>query len=484
MAATSEGEDDSFWPGYVDALTAMVKVLTLIMMLLGIVVFSLSQNISRIILLRVAQAAGVTAEAGESTETIAERVIEAVKLRKPPVEVAANEPSPPTKGPAVGDDGLGTSLFRGASQQAAAAPSVASVGSSQTLDRGTFPNPPGTTAAVPIGLSKPANEPEATRSATAAERPTEIAVAPSTTAHPLPATVPIATPAPAPVAAATPGPTPTPSPAPTAVATSGPAAPAPTAAGPGGMAAGSQAAGERGGGDRDQGTESAGTKASGEGAGEQASGTREAGNRAAGTESSGEQASGERAAGTRAAGIRASGELASGEQSSGEQAGGTQSAGPRAAGDLGPGLARFAAAAPVEAPPLAASRQHDATIVSSRPPDLTAPLAGATLDDARATISIRFRDQAQRLDDESAARLKSEVAGNDAFAGARIVEVRGQAAIADGAVTDARRLAYQRVLVVRNELVAAGIPGDRLRLRVEDTLSNDGANLVRITAAR
>ena len=47
MAGGGGGEEDSYWPGYVDALTTMTMVLTFIMMVLGVVVFMLSQNISR-----------------------------------------------------------------------------------------------------------------------------------------------------------------------------------------------------------------------------------------------------------------------------------------------------------------------------------------------------------------------------------------------------------------------------------------------------
>ena len=37
-------EDENYWPGYVDALTTMTMVLTFIMMVLGVMVFILSQD--------------------------------------------------------------------------------------------------------------------------------------------------------------------------------------------------------------------------------------------------------------------------------------------------------------------------------------------------------------------------------------------------------------------------------------------------------
>ncbi len=47
MAGNSEGEEENYWPGYVDALTTMTMVLTFVMMVLGVMVFILSQGASR-----------------------------------------------------------------------------------------------------------------------------------------------------------------------------------------------------------------------------------------------------------------------------------------------------------------------------------------------------------------------------------------------------------------------------------------------------
>src|ERR1700712_4082735 len=44
MASSNSDEDENYWPGYVDALTTMTMVLTFIMMVLGVMVFVLSQD--------------------------------------------------------------------------------------------------------------------------------------------------------------------------------------------------------------------------------------------------------------------------------------------------------------------------------------------------------------------------------------------------------------------------------------------------------
>jgi len=46
MAGSSEDDNENYWPGYVDALTTMTMVLTFVMMVLGVMVFVLSQDIT------------------------------------------------------------------------------------------------------------------------------------------------------------------------------------------------------------------------------------------------------------------------------------------------------------------------------------------------------------------------------------------------------------------------------------------------------
>ena len=48
MAHAKDDANENHWPGYVDALTTMLMVLTFVMMILGIAVFAMSQNVSRV----------------------------------------------------------------------------------------------------------------------------------------------------------------------------------------------------------------------------------------------------------------------------------------------------------------------------------------------------------------------------------------------------------------------------------------------------
>lgn len=75
-------EDENHWPGYVDALTTMTMMLVFVMMVLAIAIFGLSENVSRVLVEKIAQSAGIKVEtAGVPTEELARRVAVALESR-------------------------------------------------------------------------------------------------------------------------------------------------------------------------------------------------------------------------------------------------------------------------------------------------------------------------------------------------------------------------------------------------------------------
>ena len=104
MAAADSNDDDNgnIWSGYVDALTTMTMVMTLIMMLLGIVVFGLSQQISRSFLLKIAEAADVEAGANRTAAQIAGDILERLAKRPDQIGHVAS-----ARGAAAQDGGRG-----------------------------------------------------------------------------------------------------------------------------------------------------------------------------------------------------------------------------------------------------------------------------------------------------------------------------------------------------------------------------------------
>lgn len=82
MAGGGSGEEDNYWPGYVDALTSMTMVLTFIMMILGVVIFSMSQNVSKILVKQIAEAAKIDISGTGSLEKIRDQVIQTLKKQR------------------------------------------------------------------------------------------------------------------------------------------------------------------------------------------------------------------------------------------------------------------------------------------------------------------------------------------------------------------------------------------------------------------
>jgi Na+-transporting methylmalonyl-CoA/oxaloacetate decarboxylase gamma subunit len=75
MAGSSSEEEENYWPGFVDALTTMTMVLTFILMVLGIVVFSLSQTVNRAHLEAIAEAANVKSDPKSNPAELKDAII-------------------------------------------------------------------------------------------------------------------------------------------------------------------------------------------------------------------------------------------------------------------------------------------------------------------------------------------------------------------------------------------------------------------------
>jgi hypothetical protein len=91
MAHAQNDANENHWPGYVDALTTMLMVLTFVMMILGIAVFAMSQNVSRIIVEAIARAALIEPPIDDvPVPVLTERILEKLRLYppRPPVKTA------------------------------------------------------------------------------------------------------------------------------------------------------------------------------------------------------------------------------------------------------------------------------------------------------------------------------------------------------------------------------------------------------------
>jgi len=93
-----ESEEENHWPGYVDALTTMTMMLVFVMMILAVALFSISQNASRSLVERIADAAGIPTEGRQvDIDAMARQVAVIVgnqRTRQPPQNMPAELTSP------------------------------------------------------------------------------------------------------------------------------------------------------------------------------------------------------------------------------------------------------------------------------------------------------------------------------------------------------------------------------------------------------
>lgn len=98
---------------------------------------------------------------------------------------------------------------------------------------------------------------------------------------------------------------------------------------------------------------------------------------------------------------------------------------------------------------------------------------------SNAALTLTFAPRATSIDEATQAQVKSYVEGSATVRNAPRLEVRAFASTL-GALTDARRVAFYRGMLVRGALVAAGVPADRIQVRVDQTSNAAEADNVRV----
>jgi Na+-transporting methylmalonyl-CoA/oxaloacetate decarboxylase gamma subunit len=94
MASASE-DNENHWPGYVDALTTMTMMLIFVMMILAVAMFSMSETVSRSMVERIAQAAGIEVDAdAKPIEEYAKEVAERIEDQKATLIARAEQALP------------------------------------------------------------------------------------------------------------------------------------------------------------------------------------------------------------------------------------------------------------------------------------------------------------------------------------------------------------------------------------------------------
>lgn len=97
-------------------------------------------------------------------------------------------------------------------------------------------------------------------------------------------------------------------------------------------------------------------------------------------------------------------------------------------------------------------------------------------------LTLNYQKRATQLDDGALKQIEDYLKSNPAIAQASMFEVRAVADAGSGTLSDARRIAYYRGMVVRTALNKAGIPPEKITIKVDDTAAGKDGDVVKIYA--
>lgn len=94
------GEEENYWPGYVDALTSMVQVLAFVMMMLAMAVFVLSQSVAKSAVEAIAKAVNADVKPDTNVKQLTDSVLEKLSEMRKTSSDPATSPSAAAPAPA------------------------------------------------------------------------------------------------------------------------------------------------------------------------------------------------------------------------------------------------------------------------------------------------------------------------------------------------------------------------------------------------
>jgi hypothetical protein len=120
-------------------------------------------------------------------------------------------------------------------------------------------------------------------------------------------------------------------------------------------------------------------------------------------------------------------------------------------------------------------------VFASADRSVSKPAVPALVFQQSAFITIAFEKRATGIDAETNDRIKVAMEAGGWLS--QSIELK---AFVDrsGSISDARRVAFYRLLNLRGRLIAMGIAADRIKARIEDAIGNEGPDIVRIDLAK
>ncbi|MGL4636396.1 MAG: hypothetical protein ACRCWF_10465 [Beijerinckiaceae bacterium] len=132
-------------------------------------------------------------------------------------------------------------------------------------------------------------------------------------------------------------------------------------------------------------------------------------------------------------------------------------------------------------PPAETSPEAEHRLASSLPAARDPESEKPVIQQSAAFITVAFQKRATGIDSETSDKIKTAMAEGERMKGS--IELK---AFADkvGPVSDSRRIAFYRLLNLRTQLIAMGVPADRIKARIEDSSNKDAGDMVRIDLAK
>jgi hypothetical protein len=84
-------------------------------------------------------------------------------------------------------------------------------------------------------------------------------------------------------------------------------------------------------------------------------------------------------------------------------------------------------------------------------------------------LEVAFGDRSSRIEGDQAQSIAGFIDGKKIAVDGQIIVVNAYAYSGEGAISEARRLAYYRAMMVRKQLVDAKIKPENIRISVNDT---------------
>jgi chemotaxis protein MotB len=108
------------------------------------------------------------------------------------------------------------------------------------------------------------------------------------------------------------------------------------------------------------------------------------------------------------------------------------------------------------------------------------PVQSAKVDASPTFLTVTYQRRATGLDEDTRRQIRTAMTDSDSLR--KTVELKAFADRAT-AVSDSRRIAFYRLLNLRTELIALGVPADRIRAKIEESQGISAPDLVRVSLA-